>query len=256
MNKKDFTQQRKTKSLLTEDRQEILYDHYQNGAKNLIIIAHGFFNSKNSTLLQDLGQELWGDYDVILMDFRGHGQSKGLFYWTTKEYIDLIAVLKRVKDQYEKIGVIGFSLGAATSIITASKIDWINTLILVSAPTEFEKIEFHFWDLDVENDILYNLIGKGKIGKGVRPGPFWLPKEKPVHLIAQVKSPILFLHGEADWLIRPWHSQTLHEKAKGQKEIVIIKNGPHAEYLIRKNKRETVKIIKDWLTITLQRGHQ
>jgi len=241
------------KSLMTEDKKEIFYDHYETSAKNVVVIAHGFFNSKDSVLLQDLGKALVGDYDVILMDFRGHGKSKGLFYWTTKEYIDLIAVLEEVKDEYDRIGVIGFSLGAATSIITASKTDLIDSLISVSAATEFEKIQFFFWDLDVENDILYNLTGDGSIGKGVRPGPFWLKKEKPINCVANVKCPILFIHGESDWLIKPSHSQILYEKTKSKKGIALIKDGPHAEYLLResKNKEETITLIRNWFKETL-----
>ena len=165
--------------------------------------------------------------------------------------MDLIAVLQEVRAQYQKIGVIGCSLGAATSIITAAKTDLIDTLVSVSAPTEFEKIEFHFWDLDVENDIFYNLTGEGRRGKGVRPGPFWLKKEKPINVVSQVKCPVLFIHGEEDWLIKPWHSQALYDKTEGKKKIVLIKNGLHAEYLVRKSREETIAAIKDWLNQTL-----
>ena len=240
-----------TKSILTEDKQKIFYDHYKNGHSRLVVIAHGFFNSKDAFLLKELGNELQDNYDIVILDFRGHGQSGGLFYWTTKEYTDLISVLEDIRRDYKKIGLIGFSLGAATSIIAASKVDWIDSIIAVSAPTEFEKIEYHFWDLDVENDILYNLIGDGRMGKGVRPGPFWLKKDKPIHCVAKVKAPILFLHGESDWLIKPSHSQELYERAKSKKSISIIKNGPHAEYLIRKNKEETLKLITNWFKETL-----
>ena len=69
-------------------------------------------------------------------------------------------MLNYAKSNYQKIGVVGFSLGAATSIITASREDLIDSLIAVSAPVEFEKIEYCFWDLDVENDIFYNLVGE------------------------------------------------------------------------------------------------
>lgn len=244
---------KETKSLVTEDKKHIVYDHFKTGAKRVVIIAHGFFNSKNAVLLQDLGKELAHEYDVVIMDFRGHGKSKGLFYWTSKEYIDLIAVLDDIKGDYEKIGIIGFSLGAATSIITASKTDVIDSLICISSPAEFEKIEYHFWDLDVENDILYNLIGEGRAGKGVRPGPFWLKKEKPINLVGKVTCPILYIHGENDWLIKPKHSRLLYEKTQSKKDIALIKKGPHAEYLLRenKNKEETIALIENWFRETL-----
>src|SRR6185436_5131568 len=101
------------KSLRTEDAQDIKYNYYQGGHPNLIIIAPGFFNSSDGLLLKKLGEELAVDHDVAIIDFRGHGKSKGLFYWTTKEYIDLKAVLKELRGNYKKVGLIGFSLGAA-----------------------------------------------------------------------------------------------------------------------------------------------
>lgn len=135
-------------------------------------------------------------------------------------------------------------------MITASKIDLMDSLISVSAPTEFEKIEYHFWELDFENDIVYNL-GEGKIGKGIRPGPWWLKKEKPIDCVGKIKIPVFYIHGQADWLIKPWHSEDLYKKTNSKKRLAIIKNGPHAEYLIRKNKKETIQLIKEWFKETL-----
>lgn len=236
-----------SESLRTTDGQMIHYDLYYHGHQQLIIIAHGFFNNKDAVHLKELEQALADQFDILIMDFRGHGKSGGLFYWTSKEYLDLQAVLEHAKSYYKKIGVIGFSLGAATSIITASEVDGIDTVISISAPTEFEKIEYHFWDLDVENDIFYNLIGGGRIGKGVRPGPFWLKKDKPIQRVERIKCPVFYIHGEADWLIKPWHSEELYKKTRTKKRLSIIKDGPHAEYLIRKNKQETIDLIRDWL---------
>ncbi len=241
----------KTHTVKTADGQRISFDHYQNGRKKAVIIAHGFFNSKDALLLKELGQALSDEYDVLIMDFRGHGKSGGLFHWTSKEYLDLEAVLEYVRKSYDKVGVIGFSLGAATSLIEASRGDLIDSLIAVSAPTEFAKIEYRFWELSFENDIVYSLFSEGKIGKGVRPGPFWQKKHKPLDLVEKVTCPVLFIHGEADWLIKPWHSKELYKKAASQKKLALIKNGPHAEYLIRKNKTETVSLIKNWFQETL-----
>ena len=238
-------------TLKTTDNQIIHYDLYEHDHDRVIILAHGFFNNKDARLLKELGQVLADQYDVLIMDFRGHGKSGGLFYWTSKEYLDLGAVVNYARKHYQKVGVIGFSLGAATSIIAASRLEGIDTVIAVSAPTEFAKIEYRFWELDLENDILFNLVGEGRFGKGVRPGPFWLKKDKPIHRVDQIKCPILYIHGEADWLIKPWHSEELYKRTLAPKRLAIIKNGPHAEYLIRKNKEETIKLMRDWLNETI-----
>lgn len=236
--------------VVTSDGQRIALDHYRGGHRSVVVIVHGFFNSKNAVLMQALAGELLPKWDVIVMDLRGHGHSTGLFTWTALEDRDVIAVLEYARTRYPKTGVVGFSLGAAISLIVASRTDLIDSLVSVSAPTKFSKIEFHFWRLDPENDILYNLK-EGRIGKGVRPGPFWLKKEGPIAVVDKITNPVLFLHGTGDWLVRSWHSQRLYETARCPKKLVLVDNGPHAEYLVRKNREETVNGIKGWLSDTL-----
>jgi pimeloyl-ACP methyl ester carboxylesterase len=238
--------------LKTIDDADIYFDHLVNDHPHVIIVAHGFFNSRRGRLIQSLGKELLAHHDVILMDFRGHGESSGIFTWTAKEFIDLETVLAFARPRYKKIGVLGFSLGAATSLITASRTHLIDSLISVSAPTQLSKIEYHFWRLNPENDIIYNLLREGRIGKGVRPGPFWLKKDKPIDIVGKIKIPVCFIHGTKDWIIRSWHSEELYQKAISHKALKIISNGPHAEYLVRKNKEEFVKNTRDWFKETME----
>ena len=242
-----------TGHLVTSDKIRIAYDHYKNGREHVVILAHGFFNSKAAVLFKDMAECLGQQYDVIVFDFRGHGKSQGLFYWTAKEYLDLQTVLTYARRDYAKIGVAGFSLGAATSIITAARDERITSLIAVSAPSEFEKIDFHFWELNVEEHILYNVIGNGRIGKGVRPGPFWEKKHNPVDSVENIKIPLLLIHGANDWLIKPWHSEVLFKKAKTDiKQLEIIPQGTHAEFLFRSKKPIMSKLFLDWFARTLE----
>ncbi len=97
-------------------------------------------------------------------------RARGFFYWTSKEYLDLEAVLNWGGRKYKKTGLIGF-LGAATGIISVARKHKADSLIAVSAPTEFKKIDYLFWNLDVENEIIYDL-GEGRKGKGLCSGPF------------------------------------------------------------------------------------
>jgi pimeloyl-ACP methyl ester carboxylesterase len=237
--------------LTTSDRHKVHYDQLKAGHQKVIIIAHGFFNSKQAVLLKQLGESLNDGYDVILFDFRGHGQSKGLFYWTSREYLDLLTVVEFAAKSYGEIGLIGLSLGAATGIIAASKTSLINSMISISAPVEVAKIDYRFWQLDARNDLFYNLIGDGRRGKGVRPGPFWFKKEKPLELVKQTKIPIFYIHGDSDWVIRYWHSQELYKNTAAMKRLSIIKNGAHAEYLFLEHKDEMLRLIREWFLETL-----
>ncbi|MGE0268963.1 MAG: alpha/beta hydrolase [Candidatus Omnitrophota bacterium] len=241
-------------TVLTQDNKEIHYDLYAQGHKRVIILAHGFYNSKKAVLFKEMAEMLSDEYDVIVFDFRGHGKSKGLFTWTVKEYQDLQAILDYAHTKYEKIGVIGFSLGAASSIIAASRTDRIDSLIAVSPPSDFNKIDYQVWRMGVMENVVYNVFQEGRIGKGVKPGWPWLRKIKPIDVIDQIGIPVLFVHGKKDWLIQPWHSQRLFEKAKGTKSIELLEEGTHAEYIFRRNKEETVSIFKEWFRRSLNGG--
>jgi pimeloyl-ACP methyl ester carboxylesterase len=237
--------------LITEDNHKIAYDHYRQGHDKVIVVAHGFFNSKDAVLIRRLKDMLIGEYDVILFDFRGHGRSEGHFSWTSKESYDLSRVLEYAWPRYAKIGVIGFSYGAAVSIQVLSEQKDVATFISISAPFDSTKIDYHFWDLDIENDIFYNL-GEGGRNKGVRLGAFWLPKKRPIDLVDKITCPVLYIHGEKDWVINDYHSEMLYDKTKARKKIVIIKDGSHAEYLLRpKTQGETAGFIREWLKETL-----
>ncbi|MBU4488269.1 MAG: alpha/beta fold hydrolase [Candidatus Omnitrophica bacterium] len=238
------------KFLKTQDNHKIAYAHYDEGHKKAVIIAPGFFNSKDAILLKKLKDHLIDTYDVVMFDFRGHGESSGLFTWTAKESLDLERVIDYAKTRYSKIGLIGFSFGAAISIQVVAKDKSIASFISISAPQDPAKVDYHFLDLDIENDIIYNLR-EGRIGKGVRPGPFWHAKKKPIDLVDKIMCPILYIHGDNDWVIRHAHSQKLYEKTKSKKKIAIIKDGPHAEYLLRKNTGETIPLIQEWFKETL-----
>ena len=238
--------------IVTSDHHRIHYDQLKGGFKKIVIIAHGFFNSKQTVLLKQLGESLNEEYDVILFDFRGHGQSKGLFYWTAKEYLDLISIVDFASKSYERIGLIGLSLGAATSIIAASKTSLIDSIVAISAPVELEKIDYQFWKLNPKNDLFYNLFGDGKKGKGVRPGPFWFKKEKPIDLVKKTAIPIFYIHGDSDWVIRYRHSEDLYNNTTAFKRLSIIKRGTHAEYLFLKHKDEMLRLIREWFYDTLK----
>jgi pimeloyl-ACP methyl ester carboxylesterase len=239
-------------TLTTADHQKISFQHFKNGGLAVIIIAHGYYNSKQCLLLQQLTQALGGEYDIFMFDFRGHGKSSGVFTWTSREGNDLEAVLDFIAPLYTKIGLIAFSMGASISINVLANDRRVNSFICVSAASNMSRIDYWVWALDWKRDMAYILFNpKGKIGKGVRPGPFWLDKKKPIDNVGKITIPIMFIHGSRDWVIRPWHSQALFERTQTKKKTVMIKNGSHAEYLMRDYPEQFVAEVKNWFLDTL-----
>ncbi|MFA5311622.1 MAG: alpha/beta fold hydrolase [Candidatus Omnitrophota bacterium] len=239
-------------TLTTVDRQKISFQHFKNGHQAVIIIAHGYYNSKQCVILQQLAYALRGQYDIFMFDFRGHGKSSGLFTWTSREGNDLKAVLDFISPLYHKKGLISFSVGASTSINVLANDKRVDSFICVSAPSDMARIDYWLWASDWKKDTAYTFLdAQGRIGKGVRPGPFWLTKQRPIDNIGKIIIPIMFIHGSRDWVIRPWHSKALYQKAGGLKKIVFIENGPHAEYLMRDYPGQFVSEVKSFFFDTL-----
>ena len=125
-------------------------------------------------------------------------------------------------------------------------------MISVSSPYDFWKIDYRFWEKEMLEDLKLNLGAKGK-GKGLRPGNPFLPKVRPIDVVAKIAPrPILFIHGRQDWLIHPIHSAKLFRKAKQPKKLVLVDNAGHAEKIYDINPDKFIKICSDWFVQTLR----
>ncbi len=239
--------------LLTADAHKISAEHFKTGHDVVVLLAHGFYNNKDAYLFQKIAEALSRDFDVISFDFRGHGKSSGLFSFTSLETEDLRAVVAYAKKEaYRSVGVIGFSLGAAVAIIEGSRNTDIRSVISVSSPYDFWKIDYRFWEKEMLEDLKLNLGEKGK-GKGLRPGNPFLPKVRPLDAVAKIAPrPILFIHGRQDWLIHPIHSAKLYRKAKQPKKLLLVDNAGHAEKIYDANPGEFIRTCSEWFSQTLK----
>lgn len=213
--------------LKTDDNVNIAINHYNSGRNEVIIIAHGWYMCKDSKVFKAMSEDFFRYQDVITMDFRGHGRSSGFFTFSSKEPNDLKAVVDYAKTKYSRINLIGFSLGAATSIIHTAKHNDINSLVAVSAPVSFEKIENHFF----KRDAYLATLKKFELWRSltIRPGNIFSKKVAPIDVIQDIDSiPVLFVAGEKDPTIYPWHAQELYNKACEPRAIINFK-AAHAE---------------------------
>ena len=147
--------------------------------------------------------------------------------------------------------MIGFSLGAAVTLIEASENRDIHSIIAVSSPSDFWKIDYRFWKREMFSDLKLNIGPKGR-GKSVRPGNPFRDKIAPIEIVDKVApTPILFLHGEKDWLIKPQHSRVLFEKALQPKKLYIIHNVGHAEKIYDDVPDSFKAVCLEWFAETL-----
>lgn len=237
----------KNYNLTTKDKVNIAINYYQNDFDEVVIIAPGWCMTKDSNAFTELAETFAKSFDVISFDFRGHGESGGMYTFTAKELMDMDCIVRFArKNKYRKIYLAGFSLGAAISVLYTSKSRFVDKLIAVSAPSDFDKIENEMWKKEAWNET----FKKFELERfaSIRPYPILLPKEKPIDAIEKIKIPTLFIAGEKDPTVHPWHTKELYDKAVCPKKYKEYKNGYHAEDLFLYFKDDFSKLCIDWLS--------
>ncbi len=233
--------------LKTSDGIKLALNHYKTNHNEVVIIVHGWFMTKDSNAFSNLAKDFSEYFDVITFDCRGHGKSSGFYTFTKKENIDLKTVIDYAKKQYEKINLIGFSLGGAIVLIHNALYNDTDKIIAVSAPSDFNKIENQMWKKEAWLPTLQKCEFRRWFS--IRPSLLYLTlhsKIKPIDIIKHVKAPTLFIAGTKDPTVHLWHTEKLYNEAVCEKQFKII-DGIHAEDLYLQNPEEFIAICINWL---------
>jgi pimeloyl-ACP methyl ester carboxylesterase len=106
--------------------------------RSVVIIAHGGFRSKDILIKALMTAWLSDDFDVISFDFRGHGESGGVWTGDGKTVADLKAVVDFARKKgYQKIGVYGRSMGGWTAILEAVDYHDVDAIVIAGMPPGF-----------------------------------------------------------------------------------------------------------------------
>lgn len=231
--------------LKTQDGVKIAVNLYRNKFDKVVIIAPGWFMTKDSKSFKEMSSVFSKNADIIAMDFRGHGKSGGFYTFTSKEVEDISAVVEFAHRHYKTIYIMGFSLGAALALIAGAKYDFIKKIIAVSAPVSFEKIENQVW----KKEAWLPTFQKCELKRwfSIRPSIINGEKIKPIDIVDKIKCPTLFLAGEKDPTVCSWHTETLFEKAECSKKFELFQNCCHAEDLFIQDKEKFIEICSNWL---------
>jgi alpha-beta hydrolase superfamily lysophospholipase len=227
---------------------KIAVTHEEVTKDRAVIIAPGFFTSKDTKTYKNIARDLKKEFDVISMDFRGHGKSEGYYSYSANEKEDLKAVIDYARGHYAKVGVVGFSYGGTIAMIQAAEYKNVDSLICVGSPMASEEIEFKWWKPEA-----FRLgLMKFEWGNGVRTGNPFLKKIRPIDVVhAIAPTPILFMHGTGDPTVDHRHSLKLHEAAREPKAVKIFENGSHAEEIYRRFPEAFLNEVNAWFKKTL-----
>ena len=200
-------------------------------SENYVIISHGYTDNrygdlKYAKIYLDLG------YNVITYDLRGHGENEPTYCtYTVRERKDLRDLIKDAIKRYpdmEALGLHGESLGAATSIAVLNYQPDIDFIVSDCAFSEIVSVlEGGLRSMHMPVGLI-NLAGFFvKLRFGVS-----LNAMRPIDCLKGNKIPVLFIHGEADDLIPPSHSEAMVMVTEGYKDLRFIKGAGHAESVL------------------------
>lgn len=229
----------------TIDNVKIALNWYNLGQSSVLILCPGWFMTKDSKAFKEMAECFNNYFDVISMDFRGHGKSSGFYTFSSKETNDLETVVNFAKMHYKKVFLAGFSLGGGLVLIHGALQNNVDKIIAVSPPHSFEKIENQMW----HKNAWLPTFKKFEPARwcSIRPSLLIHKKIKPIDIVNKISAPTLFIAGKKDKTVFPWHTEILFEHAVCDKKLEIFDDSIHAEDLFLDDKERFINLCVDWL---------
>ena len=188
------------------------------------------------------------NYPVFIFNFRGAGDSGGnldIPGWTRdlQAVADYILSLDTVRS--ERLYLVGFSAGAATSVYVASKDSRISGVAACACPADFS--------LFLERGDPQSIVDRYREIGAIRDADFpesaeaWLNGFVPItpadHIAGIAPRPLLVIHGSEDDVVPVNHTHRLFERAGEPKQLVIVEGAGHR----LRREPEVIKALLDWL---------
>lgn len=194
--------------------------------RGTILFLHG--NAEN--ISTHLGSVFWlpsRGYQVLLLDYRGYGESGGAPSVAGMQLdIDaaLAALLARTDVDPARIVLFGQSLGGALALHYAAHGPQRNHLRAVMADSAFSS---------------YRTIAREKLAAAWLTWPLQWPlsfavddEYSPIRSMAHIAPlPVLLIHGETDTIVPPHHSQRLFDAAQSPRELWLVPSARHISAL-------------------------
>ena len=233
----------------TGDGVSIAYTHYDVGSSRLILLAPGFWRRRrdreNVFVALHLSRCGW---DVVSFDFRGHGDSTGLYTFGREEWRDPLAVADRFFPTHRDLAAIGFSMGgsiAADALTRGTRIP-ARALVMVSSPADLTRLRPRPW-----RPAAWRMVGFRRAISPPRVDWKTVSREKPraEDAVESLAIPKLFVTFENDWLVDPSHGDRLFRSAAPpfERAHLNVGNSLHADAAVRVAPKAFLTVITRFL---------
>ena len=171
-------------------------------------------------------------YDVLIFDWRAHGRSQGRYVtWGCAERMDLLGALDFLRQrEITRVGVLGFSMGAAVAFHAALEGEGIAAIISDGCYTDLDAAA-RGWlatrGLDCRaSELFVRLVVKmasWRVGCD-------LTAAAPLRWVRQIAPrPLLFIQGDQDPFVSPQEFERLWQAAPEPKERWLVPGAGHRE---------------------------
>ncbi len=189
----------------------------------VVIVLHGW--GGNSSLMLPLARHIHeGGFHALFVDARNHGLSEHDSFSSMPRFAEDLEVAiqwARGRDDVSSIGVLGHSVGAGASILSASNGSPIDALVSVSSfahPGEVMREQ-----MKIPRPVLVVLLEVVQRTIGYRFDDF-----APRVRVGMVDVPLLLVHGDADDVVPVSNLYEIAE-AHGTAQVVIVPGGGHSD---------------------------
>lgn len=200
------------------------YDAQQN---KTAIIIHGF--GQDYREMQQYCKMFYErNYNVLVVDNRGHGQSEGNvgFGWLDrKDILSWIEFLNK-KNKENKIVLFGLSMGG-TAVCCATGENLPNNVKAAISDCAFYNADKQILHIMRNKRLLLKLFKKHLYDYSKRVEGFDIMKIDASKMVKTSKIPILFIHGKADNFVPVENVYELYNSSQNR-ELFLVDNATHA----------------------------
>lgn len=197
-----------------------------------VIMAHGYMGTAETMASFAKMYHDWG-YNVLVPDARGHGESEGDyigFGWPErKDYVKWIDKLINENGKNAQITLYGISMGGATVMMTSGEQLPKNVKAIVE-DCGYSTVngELSYQLKDMFNLPSFPLVPVTSAMTKIRAGYFF-GEASSIAQLEKNKTPILFIHGDADKFVPFEMLAEVYDATDAPKEKFVVKGAEHAQ---------------------------
>ncbi len=218
----------------------------------VIIILHGFAESKHNDLAADLANNLiYPNFLTLRFDFHGHGDSEGEFEeHTIKQQVDdVLAALDFVSDlpyaDKDRIAVVGTDIGGNIALLAAAKDARIKALVVQGARSHFEK---HLQSWFQPHEFRQLMLRGFHDNQDFKINKEYVTNAREHDILDDIKNvhaPLLLVYGTADMRVKIEEARQLFLAANEPKYMETVVGADH--WFRHPYREKFIQLVREWV---------